>query len=283
MTNVRLRSEDTQTNFRGPSVAVFGDLSKWRADADAGKCMFVNEDFITPTALASGTAQNGHYALLDTSCTLTGGGINDTAKELGVLLGTTNNTDDDEIGYQLGLGNQWRIGNTAGNTGKLAFEARVKVSEVTDNACSLAVGLIEGPVAANHVDDNTGEIKDSLSFIGFRSLYDDGNAMDIVYQDTGASAVQTLLANAAIISANTYVNLGFLWDPDNEDAKYVRFFVNGTESNTWVTKTQLDASTFPEDEGMVPCVILKQFGGAAAAMTVSIDRITVGMYGNNER
>jgi hypothetical protein len=148
---------------------------------------------------------------------------------------------------------------------------------VGDNGVSIAAGLVTGPVAADHLDDNTGEIKDSISFIGFRGLADDGDKLDIVYQDATGTSVTSVLANAVTLTANTYVRLGMLYDPNAATDRKIRFFSDGTEIvGARINTATIDGTTFPEDSGMVPCVLTKV--GTAAESKVALDRVTGYMY-----
>ena len=277
MTVTRFQAEDSVSGFRGPSTVIFDDLQKIRADADRGLCMYVDDDFAVPTNHASVSASGGYYTYQDTGGTITGKGINDLGKELGVLVFSGDGTQNDEQHLQFGHGNQWRIDNSAGNTGALMAEWRVSVNSVTDNVVAFACGFIEGPVAADHLDDGTGEIKNGLSFIGFRSLNDDGNQLDIVYQDTSASTVVTVLANAVTLTAGTYVRLGMKYNPNESAAHKITFYKDGT-ALAYVNTTQIDTSTFPEAEGMVPAVLNKTL---SAVSKLNLDRFTAVQYMNN--
>jgi len=276
MTNVRLRSEDGVSDFRGPSVAIFGDLEKIRQDAALGKCAFYDNDFVVTPTLASATAQGEFYSYQDTSVTIEGKGINDLGEELGVLQIATLDTDNDEGSVQFGQTNQWRIGNSSGNTGKFGFEVRLKCDELTANQTGIMCGLVEGTLVTQISVDDTAEIKTSTSFLGFRGLVADPQNLDFGFQDTGGSALVVAKANAATLVEGTYTRLGFLYDPNKPDDKKITAFVNGTAVG-YVNTTQIDTSTFPEDEGLVPFVLGKTFGSGSDA-TVDIDRVTFFQY-----
>lgn len=263
----------------GPSPAIFGDLAKLRADADLGKCVLIDDDFIVPSVYASATAQAGYYTYQDSNVTIAGKGVNDTDKELGVLQIAVLDTDNDEGSIQFGYGNQWRLDNTAGNTSKVGYEVRYRVNELSADDVSTMCGMVEGPLVTVIADDNTGDIKGSISFVGFRSLNTDPQHMDAIYQDTASAAPVTILANAATLVENTYSKLGFLFDPYELDStKAMTYFVDGV-AVAYVNTTQVDTSTFPEGEGMVPFMLGKSYS-AVTSGTVDIDRVTAFMYKN---
>lgn len=263
----------------GPSPAIFGDLAKLKADSELGKCILIDDDFEQPSIFASNTAQSGYLTYQDAAVLIQGKNINDTEKELGVLQISVLDTDNDEGSIQFGYGNQWRLSTTAGNSSKVGYEVRLRVNELAADETSVMCGLVEGPVVTAIADDNTGDIKGSISFFGFRSLNTDPQHMDAIYQDTGSAAPQTILANAATLVENTYSALGFLFDPFELDStKRASYFVNGV-AVAYVNTTQVAASTFPEDEGMVPFVLGKCYG-ATTSGTVDVDRVTAFMYRN---
>lgn len=277
MANLRMSSQNSVTGFRGPSPTIFGDLGALEQKAREGQCILIDDDFAMPTNHVSTGTSGGYYTYQDNGVTITGKGVNDLGEELGVLEFAGNDTDNDEGHIQFGYGNQWRLSNAAGNTGCCGFEYRLYKASVADNGVSIAAGLFEGPVAADDLDDNTGEIKDSKSFIGFRGLADDGDKLDIIYQDTSATSVVTVLANAVTLVANTYVRLGMLYDPNSDTTRKIRFFSNGTEIvNARINTTSIDTSTFPEDEGMVPVLLTKV--GTDAESKVALDRVTAFLY-----
>ena len=56
------------------------------------------------------------------------------------------------------------------------------------------------------------------------------------------------------------------------------YFVDGV-AVAYVNTTQVDTSTFPEGEGMVPFMLGKSYS-AATSGTVDLDRVTAFMYKN---
>jgi hypothetical protein len=276
MPNLRHKSEDTVTNYRGPSVNIFGDLDHLRQQAAMGQCVFYDNDFVAPPTLASATAQGEFYSYQDTNVTISGKGINDPDVELGVLDIDVLDTDNDEGSFQIGQTNQWAISNTAGNVSKFGYEVRFRVDELAANETCLLFGLLEGPVATATAVDDTGVLVASKSFLGFQTLPAAPTTLRFGFQDTGSSAIVVADATVTTLVEDTYVNVGFLYDNARPDAKKITAYVNGV-AQSYITKTQIDTSTFPEDEGMVPFFLAKTYGSGTSG-TASIDRITFMAY-----
>jgi hypothetical protein len=242
-----------------------------------GQCIFYSNDFLHMPTLASATADNELYSYQDTNVLVKQKTtVDDIDVEQGVAQISVLDTDNDEGGLQFNLINRFAIDNSAGNNGAFAYEIRLKVNELSANDVGIMCGLVEGPVATGHSVDDTGEIKTGLSFLGFRGLATDPQNLDFGYQDTGGSALVVAQANAAALVEDTYTNIGFRYDPNGRDSAKIRAYQDGTLVAS-VTLTQIDTSTFPEAEAMVPFVIGKCFGSATSG-TVSIDRVTFAQY-----
>jgi hypothetical protein len=166
------------------------------------------------------------------------------------------------------------IGNTAGSSFPLWFEARLKKSSITDNQCAFAIGLIGGihtAVAADNglLTDNTGDIVDSVSFIGFRTLHDNGEELDFVYQDSAQTAPTEVIANIDALTADTYFKVGFYYNPNAVNSRKITIYYNNAQQGTYVTNTNIDTSTFPENDMMGFVVGSKN--GEATATTLTVD------------
>jgi hypothetical protein len=229
------------------------------------RLVFVGDDFggiavsDTMTRVASDI---GYTSYIDA-----GGTVTNLADEIGgVIALTTDGTDEDEIWMSSGaLG---KISDTAGDDCLTVFEARYKVSSIVNAAMSHFVGLAKpGLAAADTVVDATGVLKADSDFIGFRTLLD-GDAISFVYQKGGA-AVQNKIATVHIPVADTYVKLGFVYDPAAKASERIKVFVNNVEQATCVTAANIAAATFPD------AVILSMLAGfkntTAVATELAID------------
>jgi hypothetical protein len=273
---VRYRGE----TGRSPSPKIFGDMAKLQHDSYLGKCIFLWDDFGFNAVHATAQASGGWYTVQDTGVTVEGqSAVSDLALELGVLEVIHDGTDNDEAYIQFGSGNMFRMANSAGNTGRCGFEMRLKTNTIADDGMAFFAGFGSTIVAANYLVDNDGTLVTTESFVGFRRLQDDGDKVDTIYQEA-SQTLATVLANAATLVANTYINLGFVYNPNFPDATQVRFYVDNVESNTYITRTNMDAATFPEDIGLQPMFLCKI--GTATAFTAQLDWVAAYQYLSDE-
>jgi hypothetical protein len=230
----------------GQSAGVWKDMPESiRTDRNVGYFWF--DDFLhfqDPT-----TAKNyGPYKVLDTGdCTLTEGAV------AGGVLKLLTTTDNEDCGICLGNGAApFVISDTAGK--KLWFEAKVKKSIITDAKAGFFVGLAdETALAANFIADAGNDFGDN-DLIGFWCDETDdstGAHVHFVYQITGQDFV-TKIDTVATLTADTWVKLGFVYDPAAEDTKKIKIFVDGVEQSTYVTAANIAAATFPDGEELTP-------------------------------
>lgn len=260
------------TNHRGQNTSGLSPrlwakvYSSVMAPDGGDRLVFVGDDFggiavsDTMTRVAS---EIGYTSYIDT-----GGTITNLADEIGgVIALTTDGTDEDEIWMSSGaLG---KISDTAGDDCLTVFEARYKLSSITDDVMPHFMGLAKpGLAAANTMVDETGVLKADSDFIGFRVLPDDGDSIDFVYQK-GSAAVQEKIAGVCVPVADDFMKLGFVYDPAAPASKRIKVFVNNTEQSTYVTAANIEAVTFPD------AVILSMLAGfkntSAAAGELAID------------
>ena len=283
MTNIVSYNKTSDTN-RGPSPSIWGNCPWMEIEAQVaqgGGGYTFWDDFVNHPSMAAG--DTGKYGLyFDSGCL-----ANQAAAAGGVVALAQDGTDNDEIWLQAGggHGSPFVISDTAGSDKKLWFEARIKTSTIVDDVVALFVGLAEeGLTAVETKIDNTGAFADK-DHIGFDSVHrNSGTAgtnalVNVAYRLTGATA-NTLITTAHTLVADTYVKLGFVYDPDAVAAKRIGFYVNGTEQTTYVTATQIATSSgvaFPDGQTMTPTVGCK--AGEGTASTVSLDWWRVAQLG----
>lgn len=230
-------------NTSGLSPRLWAKVYSSAMAPDGGdRLVLVADDFCgvavsdTMTRVAS---EIGYTSYIDT-----GGTITNLVDEIGGTVAlTTDGTDEDEIWMSSGaLG---KISDTAGDACLTVFEARYKISSITNSVMSHFVGLAKpGLAAAETAVDATGVLKADSDFIGFRTLLD-GDAIDFIYQK-GSAAIQTKIAGVHVPVADDFVKLGFIYDPTAPASKRIAVFVNNVEQNTYVTAANIAASTFPD-------------------------------------
>lgn len=270
----------TGENNRGPSPIIFGDIAKCYHDQWVGKCVVVYDDFQNVGVLTSAGATGAPYTYQDGGVTIKGStALPDLGSTgaLGEIRIVHDGTDADEGSFQLGSGSGvFRLETTAANAGKVMFECRVRKSTIVDNGLAFFAGLGTGDVATNYLADSTGDLIAAKGFIGFQNLHDDGDHVDTLYQEISQTKAQ-VLANAATMVANTFMKLGFIYDPGFPDDKKIKFFVDGVDTGTYVTKTQMDAATFPQaTSGLIP-MFLTQIE-TATAFEAGVDWICAVQY-----
>lgn len=209
------------------------------------------DDFTNFPALGAVDADLHAYACYsDTGSTL--GQV--AASDYGEVAFVTDTTDNDEGWIQTG-------GNTGGitkfieqGTGvphTIVFEARIKKSSITLGG--MFVGLADPGLAAadTMVDTAAADHADFAdnNFLGFHVPGGDPDACDVFYQADGQTGV-SLITDFHTIVADTYVKVGLRYDYRNPAAKQVSFWKNGVINATYVTKTIIEAATFPGDDDL---------------------------------
>jgi hypothetical protein len=133
---------------------------------------------------------------------------------------------------------------------KLWFECRLAVSTsgIVTNRLGWMVGLAEVDLwtLATGVpfSSNTGAaITNSAAFVGFNHASADTTQIHTAYSDRATSFTE-VGTNQGVLAANTFTNLGFIYDPFYSDnTKRIRFFQDNVELTTGVTQTLLTGFT----------------------------------------
>lgn len=264
-----------QDNGTGPSPRLWSRMlgaSKHAADGNM-RGYFTGDDFRhfgLSTAVSSNVGRYGSENCQYISYEDTGDAIAQVATDRrGVITFTTAGTDNNESWLQPGGAGSVSalISDTAGDDKMQIFECRAKVGTLAE--CGVFLGLSEESLAAaNTLVDDTGALA-SKDLIGFHApLAASTSVLDFVYRKAGQTA-QVLIDDVHTLVADTYVKLGFVYDPYAPRAKRIAAFVNGVEQSTYVTGTLIEAATFPDGEELQPLFGLKT--GAAAAKTLSLD------------
>jgi hypothetical protein len=153
---------------------------------------------------------------------------------------------------------------------KLWFEARIKKTTITNSYAGVFCGLAdETALAANFIADAGADFADN-DLLGFWNdethLNDagttDGSSIHIVTQKTGA-AFDTVLEEAGYFVADTFINLGFKYDPTAPTETRIKFYVDGSELSTYIGETSADSTcyitdttNFPGGEEMTPILYI---------------------------
>jgi hypothetical protein len=126
---------------------------------------------------------------------------------------------------------------------KLWFEARLQTSTIADTKHGFFVGLIDSSVLSATVPIAAAGTLADENFVGWHRLEGDGDKVDAVYKADGVTQV-TVEADAGTLVADTAINLGLKWDPDNSNK--LSFYVDNDEVDTYTMATA-DGTDFPND------------------------------------
>lgn len=236
MTNVmQYNGASLADTSRGPSPSIWADFpsSDIMNGIKDGYQHF--DDFLNGPRVAAGAeAYYGDYrGFADTGGLVADGG------EVGGVLDLSSDGDNEGASFRTSC-NPFQISR---NHGKLWFEARLKSSTITDTKHGIFVGLkadtvhtATSPIAA------AGTLAD-VNLVGFHRLEGDGDYFDTVYKADGVTQV-TVQADAAIIVADQYVKLGFVYDPRTN---LLTFYRNGVKLATTYTMVSAAGTDFPND------------------------------------
>ena len=175
------------------------------------------------------------------------------AVEEGVLEIAGNDADNDEGVISTGSPS-FIVSSTAADAKKLWFEARVKKASVTDEGSGMFIGLGwdhgDGVSVAKTVclTDDEAELG-AFSFLGFLCDLSNADSWDFVYKAENQTAV-TKIAGIDVAVADTFVKLGFKYDPDWPSTQRIAAYVNNVENSTYVTATNIATATVPDAEPM---------------------------------
>jgi hypothetical protein len=246
---------------RYPSPAIWSSCPIEELQADPGKGLYFHDDFENFSQHVSDQDTQKYASYIDTGVTIKQlAGV-----ENGVIEIAGNDADNDE-GVLSGHGPMVNIQDAKANK-KLWFEARVKKASIANNALAMFIGLAfdsNGGVPISKtlaLTDDDGSLG-AFAFLGFHVDQADGDAMDFVYKAHGQTAV-VVIAGVHVPVADTYVKLGFVYDPAADAAKRIAVFVDNVEQTTYVTETNIATATFPDNEHLSLCWVTKVGTGSA--------------------
>jgi hypothetical protein len=259
----------------GLSPRLWSRIPKRGTGPDGTSGVFVGDDFTKfagvlatsgaavtlPSATAGGVS--GYRCYLDIGSSLT------TAADVagGVLVMAADTTDNDLA--VIATGDLCEISRTAGEEKLTIFECRVALpTQVTTGSTAIGLGSTEIQADGGLVVD-TGEVLATADFIGFRTLDADPDGIDFVYQENG-SAVQVTIDALQVATAGTYYKLGFVYDPTAPASQRIAVYLDGEVQSTYVTDTNMAASTFPNSAFLALVAAIKSDGGSAAR-TMNVD------------
>ena len=225
-------------NSRGPSPSIWADCPLVAFQKDPSKGIHRFDDFtnsVVPTEEAARGALTGGigtvngdinwYAFAESALVAD---VALQADDEGVLMLDQDGTDDDDVSITTGDNVIGTIRSPrVGETQKFWFEARVKLSTITNGDLVTFIGLTQpGQAKANGVIGAGGVLND-VDYFGFHVDEADGDAVDLVYNEASAGTKQAKTGKIAI-AVDTYVRLGMKLQTDGVNLK-IRWFKDGVD------------------------------------------------------
>lgn len=243
---------------------------------------FFFDDFVEGTAWATGSAVK-YSMFADATATMVADPTVDLSEgEFGVLRFTHDAGDNDQLSMGMGgaVGGLVKIDDAAGENGVVAFECRVKCATITTGDVELFFGLAQEGCSANDglITDTADTLAD-VDCLGFHVLETDGASIYRQFKRTSGTVDSEDTGNDLVV--DTWVKLGFVYDPNEAAAAKIKFYVNGEECTNFgavrCTATDLaDNTNFPAGEEMAPIVLIKARATAAASDYLHIDWWAIG-------
>ena len=265
----QLFTQHASQSTSGISPALWSRLTE-QLSGGHKRAFLVGDDFACPKA--ANTYVDLYSEVAHTGYIDTGGTIVGLADEKGGVLAlnvdATGANEETHLSAGDGTIQLGQISDTAADAHLTVFEARYKVSSIANSGMPHFVGLASPGLAGdNTIVDTTGALISTGAFLGFRTLLD-GDSIDFVYQ-AASQTLQTVVTGAHVPVADTFVKVGWVYDPDAPTAYRIRGYVNNAELGTYVTGTNIAAATFPDAEALTFHAGLKSI--AAAAMALELD------------
>lgn len=223
---------------RGPSQSIWSDCPVLEIVNGITEGIILFDDFLSGPRVAAGAeaAYSNYRGFAST------GGLVADAGEWGGVLDLSSDGDDEGASFRTSC-SPFQI---ARGQGKLWMEARVKTTTIADTKHGLFVGLMaDNALTATVPLTAAGAIAD-VNIVGFHRLEGDGDQFDTVYKADGVTQV-SLQTDAVTIVADTWVKLGMVFDPKNNQ---LSFYKNGVKLATTYTMAAAAGTDFPNDVRM---------------------------------
>jgi hypothetical protein len=234
----RLVESQLTADGRAPGVFLFDDFDSFP---------------VLTLTTAAGQLQppNGYHAFIEADATVGRIGPRADAPSAIELLTSTDTADGADHVTCLGTGgNAGVLGVIDDSAPRLLIcEFRIRLNSITDADGSVFVGLGEEGLCATMTPlaaASPQAVSDD-DIIGFFIGEADNDSLDFVYRKNG-QAIQTVLTYGTALVADTWYNLGFVFDPLAPASKRIAVFVDNVEQTTYVTATNIAAATFPDAE-----------------------------------
>jgi hypothetical protein len=232
----------------GPSQALWRDCPVQQFQLDPGSGYHKFERWLEYGPITAVTTDASLVGLPYYGFNSSGGTHTYVASNEGGIVCTE--ATDNEASYIRAA--NWPVQVSAGK-GDLWFEARVKVSAITDNQIGFIMGLWDNTAASVIVPLSTANppvLATTGNFVGFWGPEEDAGGVNFVYKADGVTMV-TVQSAAHQFVADTYVKLGMKLEINGRNgSNRLTCFVNGVEKAGYVTVPDNTGTTFPADVAM---------------------------------
>jgi hypothetical protein len=165
---------------------------------------------------------------------------------------------------------------TIGETKGFWFEARVKFSTVTDDDAGSFIGLSQPGEAkdAGGVMAAGGLTLQDIDYLGFARLSDDGDKLNVVYNEAASGVAQTSTELIAL-TVDTYISIGFKLVSTGVVTK-IRFYADGVDlgDDVAITVSSTNAN-FPSATLMAATLSWIAESGVANGHNMKIDWVKI--------
>lgn len=162
---------------------------------------------------------------------------------------------------------QWNVPIVVSGGVPWAFEARLKVQNITDARATVFAGLFFPATLTGDVIADDGAALTDGDALGFCRFAADGDIIDFIY-DEGGQVTNVHDDDYVTLVADTYVTLGMYFNGTT-----IQGYVNGVATGTAISAADIAAADFPTAAIMVPTLAAK--GDAADDFSFTIDWIRV--------
>ena len=250
-----------------PSPAIWADCPITEILADPGRGIFYHDDFENYPTTATTVPNSSGLPTFEGDCTITpvSGGV--------MLFSTTDNEEASLAPYGAKRA-PFTIPASAATGKQLWFECRVKKEVITANIAGFFVGLTSLAAGVADFINDAGADFANVDLLGFWNK--EGEAlMDVITQKTGA-AFDTIADGQITLVADTFIKLGFVYNPDANPKERIKFYVDGVEQAYYVgaasgdqTVYTEDTTNFPGGELLAPLIAIKSASATDCDFTLN--------------
>lgn len=255
---------------RKPSSSIWHDCNIQEIRAGFVDGFIVEDDFMElPITAVTSQATSGKYMIASTTGTVTAG----AGPGGEVALTTAADNANASIGF---YSFPFKLNSSQK---KLWFECRFKTSTIANTVADMFVGLMDNvaistvcPITATTGTSNNGlnALATTMNAVGFfhpgaAVSGSGGSTMSSFYQANAVTPV-AVGANIVTLVADTYIKLGFVYDPVD---LYLRFYTNGVEDSNKKLLGAAAGTDFPDDVYMG--FVFAQVGTASTSGLGTLD------------